>query len=192
MSARAGLAWAIFAAWPDFRGAMASQLAAPKAESRALSYVYVASLIGFIASLPEVARQAETDELPLTALVIGRLFSALFFAPLFLYGVAALSHLVAKRLGGQGSYYDARLALFWALLVAAPLLLAVAILQAVLAAGPAYGAGSVLSLIGFAGFLWIWAACLSEAEGFVRSWVTAAVLAGISVALTVAFMTILP
>lgn len=189
---RTGLARAILAAWPDFRGAMAEQLAAPKAESRALSYVYVASILGFIAGLPEVVRQAEISDLPLMGLVIGRLFSALFFAPLFLYGVAAVSHLIAARFGGQGSYYDARLALFWALLVAAPLLLAVAALQAVLAAGPAYGAASYLSLAGFAGFVWIWASCLAQAERFARTWPAALTLAGISVALTVAFMTISP
>ena len=38
-----------------------------------------------------------------------------------LYALAALSHLVARAAGARGTWYDARLALFWALLAASPL-----------------------------------------------------------------------
>ena len=50
----------------------------------------------------------------------GALFAWLFVAPIFLYGVAALSHMIARLFGGQGSFYLARVALFWALLAATP------------------------------------------------------------------------
>ena len=72
-------------------------------------------LLAFVARAPVLAGQAvadPTDPLP------QRLFAAglglLATIPLW-YGVAAISHLVARMLGGRGSHYGARLALFWAL-----------------------------------------------------------------------------
>jgi hypothetical protein len=46
-----------------------------------------------------------------------RLMALVFIAPLFFYLLAAISHGVARVLGGKGTGFGARLALFWALAV---------------------------------------------------------------------------
>ena len=190
MSEKNGLVAAVFAAWPNFRRSTAEQLDAPKSEARLLAYVYVASFLGFVASIPEVAALAAKTEATLVQLMFGRLFSALFFAPLFFYMIAGISHFLLLRFGGKGTYYDARLALFWALLVATPLLLVLAILRAFLPPVTPVDLPMLISAFGFIGFSWIWANCLAEAETLKRAYVLWAAILALPVMLTVAIMTI--
>jgi hypothetical protein len=63
-------------------------------------------------------------------------------------------------MGGQGSAFGARLALFWAVLAAAPLWLAAAAVETLLP-GPAATLAGALAL---AALVWIWLAGLVEAE----------------------------
>jgi hypothetical protein len=142
-----------------------------------------------VASIPEVADLAKRTDNTLIQLLFGRLFAALFFAPLFFYMIAGFGHLVLHRLGGKGSYYAARLALFWSLLVATPLLLTLSALRAFLPPFEKVDVQLVVSAIGFAGFSWIWASCLAEAEKLERVWPLWTVIAAIPVVLTVAIMT---
>jgi hypothetical protein len=78
-----------------------------------------------------------------------------------MYGVAALSHVIAKIFGGQGSWYTARLALFWTLLATSPLVLFYGLVRGLI------GPGSQAVLVGAIGavvFLLIWVQSLREAE----------------------------
>ena len=190
MAEKNGLVAAVIAAWPNFRQSIAKQLDAPKSEARLLAYVYIASFLGFVASIPEVAALASRTEATLVQLMFGRLFSALFFAPLFFYMLAGSSHFLLKLFGGKGSYYDARLALFWALLVATPLLLVLSVLRAFLPPLASVDLPMVISTIGFVGFAWIWANCLAEAEALKRAWPLWIVILTLPAVLTVAIMTI--
>ncbi len=78
-----------------------------------------------------------------------------------LYALALLAHGLARLVGGQGSAYGARLALFWALLAASPLILLHGLVAGFIGPGPGLqGVG----LIWCGVFLWFWLSGLREAE----------------------------
>ena len=131
-------------------------------EDRALVYLVLACGLIFVAQWPRLSREAHLNpEVPLQALIGGALMGWLFLAPLALYLIAALSHLVAKALGGQGTWFTARLALFWSLLAAVPLWLLYGLVAGFIGPGPAL---QLTGLIALAGFLAIWLLSLIEAE----------------------------
>jgi len=141
-------------------------LAAGPREDRALAILMGACLLVFIAQWPAISRRAHLEELELNALLAGALFGWLFIAPLGLYLLAALSHLVAKLFGGKGGWYGARLALFWSLLASTPLILLNGLVAGFI------GKGAALSIVGlawFGVFLWFWMASLRVAEQGARA-----------------------
>jgi hypothetical protein len=179
-----GVVAAIGAAWRNPRRAMARQMREGASEERALFHLMAACGLGFLASLPaaiRTARALEADD-ALAATIGAHLFGFLFVAPLLMYGVAALVHLGARAFGATGPYLHARMALFWALLVGAPIALGLAL--GGVAAEMAFGAGVLpwLAPLGYAGlalWLWIFGTSLAEAEGFAHGGrVTAALVAG--------------
>jgi hypothetical protein len=56
-----------------------------------------------------------TPGAPLQARLAITFFAWLMIWPLLFYGLGSLTHLIARALGGKGTFYSARLALFWAL-----------------------------------------------------------------------------
>ncbi|MDJ0859859.1 MAG: YIP1 family protein [Dinoroseobacter sp.] len=152
----------IFRAWKSPRAAIRRQLAGGENEGRALIYLMVACLLIFIAQWPRLSREAFLQpEIPLDVRIGGALMGWVFIAPLLFYGLAALSHLISRLAGGQGSYFGARLALFWSLLVISPIVLFLGLVAGFIGAGPAANATSLLLLLAF---LYIWGSSLMEAE----------------------------
>lgn len=134
-------------------------------ETRALAYVMIACFVFFIARLPLLSREAHQDigGPGFPALAAGVFVGAVLFAPLMLYGLAAASHMIAKGLGGgQGGWLAARLALFWALLAMAPLVLLHGLIAGFAGPGTTVALGGGI-LVGLA-FLYLWIANLCEAE----------------------------
>jgi hypothetical protein len=169
-------------AYRNPRASMARQLDA-LAEPRALFYLMAACGVLFVASVPQAIRTARLIDAaePVQAAIGAHLFGFLFVAPLMLYGVAAVAHGLARLCGGRGSALGARMALFWSLLLLAPVALMIALVTAMaeIAAGPAVLPwASVLGYAGLALWLWIFAGCLAEAERFERSGRVAAFVAG--------------
>jgi len=157
-----GLAVEIISAWRHPRRVMARLLSAGQREDRVLMFLMLGCLLIFISRWPDLARLAQLEPTPpLNARLGGALIGWLFIAPLIFYALAAVSRLVARMFGGRGSWYSARLALFWALLAASPLWL----LNGLLAG---FGAQPVLqNLVGavaLAAFALIWLSSLREAE----------------------------
>ena len=77
------------------------------------------------------------------------------------YLLAALTHAIARLLGGKGDWYGARLALFWAVLASTPLIL----LHGLVAGFVGEGAGlDAVGLIWLVVFLWFWASGLRQVE----------------------------
>lgn len=148
--------------WRAPRQVMRERLQRGPREDRALAILMAACLLFFVAQWPGAARQAYLDpSVPLNARLSGALMATLFIAPLMFYALGALSHIVARLFGGRGSFYGARLALFWSLLMISPLML----LQGLVAGF--IGAGAQAALTGalvLAAFLFFWAATLYEAE----------------------------
>lgn len=152
----------ILAGWRAPRVATRHRLAAPKREDRALAWLMLGCAALFVARWPGLARAAaEAPEIPFEARILGALLGCVFLAPILFYALAGLSHLAARALGGQGSFYAARVALFAALLTISPAVLVQGLVEGYL------GAGTVTAVTGFLlmmAFLAIWGAMLRVAE----------------------------
>ncbi len=130
-------------------------------EDRALVILMVACSLVFVAQWPRLARLSfETGE-ELQPMLGGALFGWLFIAPLILYALGTISHLVAKLLGGKASAYQARFALFWALLAASPLWLFWGVIAGFIGPGPGL---SGVGMIALAAFIMFWTMGFFEAE----------------------------
>ena len=154
--------------WRGPRAVMRDLLAMGRREDRAVAYLIVTCLLIFVAQWPRLARQAAGFDLAAGAevrdfgqLMTYELFAWLTIWPLALYGLAALSHLIAKALGGKGSFYTARLALFWSLLASVPLLLLYGLMAGFL--GPVAGT-HLVGAVWIVAFGVIWMQSLREAE----------------------------
>ncbi|MFN3641877.1 MAG: YIP1 family protein [Gemmobacter sp.] len=152
----------ILATWRDPRGVMRAHLAAGPREDRALAVLFGACLLIFVAQWPGLSRAAHLDPaVPLDARIGGALMGTVFLVPLLAYAVAAASHLAARAMGGRGSWFGARMALFWSLLAVSPLMLLQGLVAGFL------GPGLAATLVGvavLAGFLFLWLSALAEAE----------------------------
>lgn len=152
----------ILASWRQPRAVMRGLLSAGQREDRAFAMLFVASLLIFISQLPGLARVAHLDpSIPLDARIGGALMGTMFMFPLIAYAIGGLSHVVAKVFGGKGSFYTARLALFWALLVISPLMLLQGLVAGFIGPGPqALLVGAAVAI----GFVYQWANALVTAE----------------------------
>ncbi|WP_322865837.1 YIP1 family protein [Aquicoccus sp. G2-2] len=124
-------------------------------EDRAFAVLMAGCAIVFVSHWPKLARDAHLNGTPLNPALGGALMAWLIIMPLVFYLLGFLAWALMRGLGGKPSLFGARLALFWALLASAPLLLAHG-----LAAGYV-GAGAVqtgLAALWLAAFIWIWIA----------------------------------
>lgn len=156
----------ILRSWRAPRLVVRDRLAQGVREDRALAMVIGACLLMFLGRLPGYARAAyQNPAIPLDARVGGGLLAMVFLVPLILYGVAGISHIVLRAMGGTGSPYGARLALFWSLLAASPAILLQGLIEGL--AGP----GTIATITGLAvliAFLVLWRAALAQV-GFPNS-----------------------
>lgn len=144
------------------RAVMRRRLGEGENEGRALALLMGACLMIFISQWPGLARAAHLDpSVPLDARMGGALMATLFLLPPIAYALAAISHLAARALGGQGTGYGARIALFWSLLAVSPLMLLQGLVRGFIGPGPALTATGIL--VG-AAFLALWINALIEAE----------------------------
>ena len=131
-------------------------------EGQALATNIGACLIIFVAQWPRLSREAHLNpDIPLDARLGGALMGVMVIAPLLFYSIAAISHLIAKILGGQGDWLSARMAFSWALLATGPMWL----LQGIVAGF--IGPGIQLNIVGtllIVVFFYIWFNTLREAE----------------------------
>jgi len=141
--------------------AIKSQIAR-SSEERILFYAMLFSFLSFIARVPELLLLAQPGEGSnvLSARIAAMFVSSVLMAPLMLYLVAALSHLVLRAFGGKAGWQQARMALMWSVLVALPLVLISGAVK-VLLPGAAF---SVASLVTGVVFLWQWSVCLRVVE----------------------------
>lgn len=134
-------------------GVLRRLLAQGQREDRALAILMAGCALVFVAQWPRLAREAHLTGQDLNPLLGASLLGWVIIMPLVLYLLAGLAHIIARVLGGRGSFYGARLALFWALLAASPLLLLHGLVAGFVGPGPQ------LVLVGAlwcAVFLWFW------------------------------------
>ena len=157
-----GVTGDIIRAWRHPRRVMRRQLGRGPREDRALVFLIVACLLIFVAQWPRLSLAAELDpSMPFDVRIGGALLGWLFLAPLALYAIAAVSRIMAWLAGGTGSWYSARLALFWSLLVAAPFWLLNGLFAGLTGAGAVKALTGALALISFVA---VWLSSLYEAE----------------------------
>lgn len=133
---------------------MVRKLAQGPREDRALATLMGALGLIFVGQWPGLIRAARLDpSIPVDARIGGALMGLMFLMPLIAYGVAALVRIVARVLGGKGSWFGARLALFWSLLAVSPLMLVQGLIAGLTGPGPLL---SVMEGVVLAAFLWLW------------------------------------
>lgn len=144
------------------RRVMRRKLAGGSREDRVLATLMGACVLIFVAQWPVLSRQAFLDPtVPLEARLGAALLAWLFFVPLAAYLIAAATHVLARLLGGRGTWFGARLALFWALLAASPLWLLNGLVAGLVGPGPAL---TLVGAVAFGVFLVFWGVGLWEAE----------------------------
>lgn len=132
-----------------------------RGEARALVTLILACGLIFVAQWPRLSRESHLGDQPLDMALAGALLGWLIIAPLALYGLAGLSHVVARAFGGRATFLEARMALFWGLLAAAPLWLLWGLVAGLAGAGPAL---DVTGLVALGAFLALWLAGLWSVE----------------------------
>lgn len=144
------------------RAVLRRHLAGGGQEARALAVLLAACLLMFVAQLPGLARAAHLQpEVPLDARMGGALMAMFFMVPLIAYAIAALSHGVARLLGGKGTFASARMALFWSMLAISPLMLFHGLVRGLVGPGPGL---TLTGIVVLAVFLVLWVNALVEAE----------------------------
>lgn len=146
----------IVESWLRPRVVVRRLLARGNSEAFVLSFLLIFLLLAFIATSPERLQDRSTPLTPrLFALALGTLATIPFW-----YLLAALGHLLARLLGGNGSFFGARLALFWALVVISPAMLVQRMVHVIVGGGMATGLGVLVAL----GFVMFWTVMLREVE----------------------------
>jgi Yip1 domain len=151
----------IVRSWRSPRAVIDGHLQNRKTEAFAFSLLVAFLLLAFVAQWPAMSRGAYLQpEAPLIQRMLAAALALLASIPVW-YGLAAISHLISKRFGGKGNYLGARLALFTALLSAAPLMLLHGVISGFIGQGPFTTAAGMLVL---AAFLYLWLNMLIAAE----------------------------
>lgn len=137
--------------WRGPAAVMRDLLAHGRREDRAIAYVMIACLIIFVSRLPAIQFEVVQGRGDFQRDASYAFMSLMMFMPLILYGLAAAMHLIARLLGGKGTHYRARLALFWSLLASTPVLLLYGLVRGFI--GPGLEA-DIVGAIWVLGFLW--------------------------------------
>ncbi|MDO6589598.1 hypothetical protein DS901_07405 [Loktanella sp. D2R18] len=154
--------------WRAPRAVIRGLLDQGRREDRAVAFVMIACFLIFVAQWPRLSRIANDfepspwpPEINFEGMMTYTFYAVVIMLPLALYGLAAVARLLARVMGGQGSWYSARLALFWALLATTPLLLLHGLVRGFIGPGTQ---SLVVGAIWAAIFVFIWIQCMIESE----------------------------
>lgn len=129
-------------------------------EDQALAYVMVGCFVIFIAQLPRLARLSFEAGGGLDRLAAYEFVGWLIIWPLALYLLAGLIGLGLRIVGFSIEMYQARLALFWAVLASVPAALLYGLVNGFIGAGTA---ANITGALWIGGFVMIWGACMRAA-----------------------------
>ncbi len=130
-------------------------------EDRVIAVALGACALLFVAQWPGLARQAHTEGTELPMLLGGALLGVVFLLPLALYALAGVTRLIGWAVGGKGSGFGARMALFWALFAATPVALLHGMVVGLVGPGPAQ---ILVGALWLGLFLWFWLRALIVSE----------------------------
>lgn len=145
--------------WTGHRRVVRRHLSRGRSEPFVFTFLLVFMILAFVSQYPRAARIAlENPEMLLPAQLLGLAYGMLIFLP-FAYALAAISHVVARALGARSTWYGARLALFYSLVAASPLMLLQGLVAGVLGLGMQPFLVGIFALTAFVVF---WALALVE------------------------------
>lgn len=124
-------------------------------EAKALAFLMTGCGLVFLAQWPRLAREAHLEGVEIERLVAYAMLGWLMVWPLAFYLVALIAHVASRALGGQGTSFGARFALFWSWLAAVPLGLVTGLLAGLTGPTVVTNAAGVVWLATFAGFWWL-------------------------------------
>lgn len=136
------------------RAVVREHLAQGPNEARVLAFLMIGCALVFVAQWPGLMRTAQLTGDDFTRLVAYSMFGWLMIWPLAFYILAGLTHAVSRALGGQGTAFGARLAMFWSWLAAAPLGLLTGALAGFTGNSIATNLAGILWIAVFAVFWW--------------------------------------
>jgi hypothetical protein len=152
----------IMDSWRAPRRVVRQHLQRPRSEAFLFTFLFTFLLVSFIAQWPVAARMSHLQpEVPIEQRMFGFALGLFALVMPLAYALAALSRLVAGALGGQGSWYSARLALFWSLASITPAMLLMGLALAFLGQGQQTTA---LGVVVGAVFVIRWVLMLRETE----------------------------
>lgn len=173
-----GLFERLLGAYVDLRGSVRSLLRARPSEPTLLSFIMLAAFLSLASATVELsiesAAQAQTDPQAASeafrSAFASQVYGAVLMFPLGLYLMSVVVTALARAAGGSGGFYEGRLALAWAALVGAPVVLLGRVVSAL---GENAGFGVVVAdaawlivLALSAAGVYIVSACVAEAFGF--------------------------
>lgn len=139
---------------------MRAILADGQREDRAIAFLMAACFVIFIGQWPRLSRQAHEDpSVPLEALLGATLLGWVFLMPLFFYALAAVTHMIVRAMGASAPAWTSRMALFWTLLVVAPLMLFQGLVAGLIGPGAQLMAAYTIVTVAF---FFHWFLCLYE------------------------------
>ncbi|MBN2630867.1 MAG: YIP1 family protein [Rhodobacteraceae bacterium] len=148
--------------WRRPRVVVQRHLSRGQSEPFAFSLLVVFLILAFVAQWPRASRVAfEVEGTPVAPQMLAIALALLATIPLW-YALAALSRLVGRAFGGNGSWYRARIALFWSLVAVTPMMLLQGLVAGMVGPGPGLTAVGLLAGVSF---LYFWINALIVAEG---------------------------
>lgn len=151
----------ILKSWTRPREVVRQHMNRGQSEPFAFTLLLAFLILVFISLWPLLSRQSLMQpEVPMVQRLVASALAVVATIPLW-YGLALISHWIARVFGGQGSGYGARLALFAALMAVGPGMLLRGLVAGIIGAG--VQANLVSGLVGIA-FLWMWISMLYEVE----------------------------
>lgn len=129
-------------------------------EDRAIAWLMIACFIMFVSSLPALQRGAVLEGSDFNQNMIYAFFSWLLLWPLVLYGIAFVAFLITRAFRANASNFGARVAVFWGLLSATPLVLFYGMLVGL--NGPDHPGTTMIGILWLAVLAWFWVSGLLE------------------------------
>ena len=134
-------------------------------ESRLLAYSFFISLVLFLHRLPDklIHNQKFNTKISLNDQIGIDLFTSLFFVPIFLYIIAFFIHLLCLPFGSKATYFETRLAFFWATIISSPILLTFSLIEGIFYSSWLYW---ILNFFSIVLYSWIISSILCAAHKF--------------------------
>ncbi|MEL7153897.1 MAG: YIP1 family protein [Pseudomonadota bacterium] len=170
----------------DPRASVRAVLDSRPSEGRILAFGMFAALVLFSRQMATILMRPDLLANQ-TELVMQNLVSFLFFVPLAYYLMAVLGTALSKLFRGTGSWYEGRVAFFWAAFISAPVLLVTGILP-MIATGLPHVVYVAIGQVGVFFFAWALAQTFAEAFSFTRTWLVLVVVCSPAIMIFVAYV----